>query len=67
MRLFTDCGDLRWVELIGNIRSRKKGKPEQLAGILIDIRKRKREEERLREEAVTDPLTGVANRRLFEH
>ena len=67
MRLFTDCGDLRWVEVIGNIRSSEDGKPEQLAGILIDIRKRKREEERLREEAVTDPLTGVTNRRLFEH
>ncbi|NDV23240.1 diguanylate cyclase [Desulfovibrio sp. JC022] len=67
MRLFTDCGDLRWVELIGNTRSNEDGKPEQLAGILIDIRKRKREEERLREEAVTDPLTGVTNRRLFEH
>ncbi|WP_319776874.1 diguanylate cyclase [Maridesulfovibrio sp.] len=67
MRLFTDCGDLRWVELIGNLRSGEDGKPEQLAGILIDIRKRKREEQRLREEAVTDPLTGVTNRRLFEH
>ncbi|ACS78610.1 diguanylate cyclase with PAS/PAC and GAF sensors [Maridesulfovibrio salexigens DSM 2638] len=67
MRLFTDCGDLRWVELIGNIRSNDSGKPEQLAGILIDIRKRKREEERLRAEAITDPLTGVTNRRLFEH
>ncbi|TIH15785.1 diguanylate cyclase [Marinifilum sp. JC120] len=67
MRLFTDCGDLRWVELIGNTRSSTDGNPEQLAGILIDIRKRKREEERLREEAVTDPLTGAINRRLFEH
>ncbi|WP_415718816.1 diguanylate cyclase [Maridesulfovibrio sp.] len=67
LRLFTDCGDMRWVELIGNMRSSENGNPEQLAGILIDIRKRKREEQRLREEAVTDPLTGVTNRRLFEH
>ncbi|WP_419781031.1 diguanylate cyclase [Maridesulfovibrio sp.] len=67
LRLFTDCGDLRWAEVIGNLRSNEAGRPEQLAGILIDIRKRKREEERLREEAVTDPLTGVTNRRLFEH
>ncbi|CCO23439.1 sensor domain-containing diguanylate cyclase [Maridesulfovibrio hydrothermalis] len=67
MRLFTDCGDLRWVELIGNIRKNKNGRPTQLAGILIDISQRKREEDRLREEAVTDPLTGVTNRRMFEH
>lgn len=67
MRLFTDCGDLRWVELMGNIRKNKNGRPEQLAGIIIDIRQRKREEERLRKEAVTDPLTGVTNRRMFEY
>lgn len=67
MRIFTDCGDLRWVELIGNLRKNANGKPEQLAGIIIDIRLRKREEERLREEAVTDPLTGATNRRMFEY
>ncbi len=67
MRIFTDCGDLRWVELMGNIRKSKKGRPEQLAGIIIDISQRKREEERLREEAVTDPLTGITNRRMFEY
>ena len=67
MRIFTDCGDLRWVELIGNLRRSKSGNPLQLAGIIIDIRQRKREEQRLRKEAVTDPLTGVTNRRLFEY
>ena len=65
LRLFTDCGDLRWVELIGNLRRSAGGRPEQLAGIAVDIRARKQEEERLREEAVTDPLTGVLNRRMF--
>ena len=65
LRLFTDCGDQRWVELIGNLRRGPGGRPEQLAGIAVDIRARKQEEERLREEAVTDPLTGVLNRRMF--
>lgn len=65
VRLFTDCGDVRWVELIGNVRRGSDGIPEQFAGIAVDIRARKREEERLREEAVTDPLTGVLNRRMF--
>ena len=65
MRLFTDCGDIRWVEFIGNVRYGKSGQPEQFAGIAVDIGARKREEERLRKEAVTDPLTGVMNRRMF--
>jgi diguanylate cyclase (GGDEF)-like protein len=65
LRLFTDCCDLRWMELIGNLRRGAGGRPEQLAGIAVDIRARKQEEERLREEAVTDPLTGVLNRRMF--
>ncbi|XXJ21182.1 sensor domain-containing diguanylate cyclase [Desulfovibrio caledoniensis] len=65
LRLFTDCGDMRWVELIGNLRRGTGGRSEQLAGIAVDIRARKQEEERLREEAVTDPLTGVLNRRVF--
>ena len=65
MRLFTDCGDIRWVEFIGNVRYGASGKPEQFAGIAVDIGARKREEERLRKEAVTDPLTGVMNRRMF--
>lgn len=65
IRLFTDCGDQRWVELIGNLSRGRSGRPEQFAGIAVDIRARKREEERLRVEALTDPLTGVLNRREF--
>ncbi|QJB55545.1 diguanylate cyclase [Pseudodesulfovibrio sp. zrk46] len=66
VRLFTDCGDLRWVELMGNVRWSEDGTPKQFAGIAVDIRARKREEERLKQEATTDPLTGVMNRRMFE-
>ncbi|XPV75954.1 MAG: diguanylate cyclase [Desulfovibrio sp.] len=66
MRIFTDCGDLRWVELVGNLNRTDDGRPQQLAGILVDISQRKRKEKRLQEEAITDPLTGIANRRMFE-
>lgn len=66
VRLFSDCGGLRWVELIGNVRRSSEGKPLQFAGIAVDIRVRKQEEERLLEEATTDPLTGIMNRRMFE-
>lgn len=65
VQLYTDCGGLRWVELIGSIKCNKDGVPEQLAGIAVDIRARKQEEARLQEEATTDPLTGVMNRRMF--
>ncbi len=65
LRLFTDCGDIRWVEFLGNVRQGSGGRPEQFAGIAVDIRARKQEEQRLRKEAVTDPLTGVMNRRKF--
>jgi diguanylate cyclase (GGDEF)-like protein len=65
IRVLTDCGGLRWVELIGNVRHNSKGEAEQFAGIAIDIRARKQEEERLQEEATTDLLTGIMNRRMF--
>ncbi|WP_419786803.1 diguanylate cyclase [Pseudodesulfovibrio sp.] len=65
VRLYMDCGDIRWVELIGTVRRGASGTPEQFAGITVDIRARKLEEERLRREAVTDSLTGVMNRRMF--
>lgn len=66
VRLFNDCGGFRWVELIGNLSRDEKGRPEQLAGIAVDISRRKEEEERLQEEATTDPLTGTMNRRMFD-
>ncbi len=66
VRVMTDCGGLRWVELIGNLQRDEAGRPAQFAGIAVDIRRRKQEEERLRTEAVTDPLTGAMNRRKLE-
>lgn len=66
VRIYSDCGEARWMELIGNLRKNSKGQPEQLAGIAVDITARKEEEARLQAEASTDPLTGVTNRREFE-
>lgn len=66
IKLLTDCGDYRWVELTGNIDNESGGRREQLAGIALDITFRKDAEERLRREATTDPLTGVLNRRKLE-
>jgi len=66
VRVFNDCGGIQWVELIGSLSKDDSGKPDQLAGIAVDIGSRKQEEERLQEEATTDPLTGVMNRRMFD-
>lgn len=66
VRIYSDCGEARWMELIGNLRKNSSGQPEQLAGIAVDIRVRKEEEARLQVEASTDPLTGVLNRREFD-
>lgn len=63
VRVRTDSGSYRWVELRGAIDKSKDGVPRQFAGIALDITGRKEEENRLRHEAGTDPLTGVHNRR----
>ncbi|BBD09894.1 sensor domain-containing diguanylate cyclase [Desulfovibrio ferrophilus] len=55
-----------WVEIIGSVSSDMKGRPEQLAGIAVDIQHRKRQEIILRRMAETDPLTGAVNRRAFD-
>ena len=66
IKLLTECGDYRWVELTGNIDNGSGNRRELLAGIALDITFRKNAEERLRREATTDPLTGVLNRRKLE-
>ncbi len=63
IRVRTDSGSYRWIELRGTVDKGKDGIPKQFAGIALDITGRKEEENRLRHEAGTDPLTGVYNRR----
>lgn len=53
-------GDLRWIEEIVNTE------PDQrLLGVMRDVTKQKELEQRLKVESVTDPLTGMLNRRQF--
>lgn len=53
-------GDLRWIEEIVN------QEPDQrLLGVMRDVTRQKRLEQRLKVESVTDPLTGLLNRRQF--
>jgi len=55
-----------WMELIGTITNKAKNRNSKLIGVAIDISKRKKNENRLREEASTDSLTGILNRRKLE-
>ncbi|MCK5312498.1 MAG: diguanylate cyclase, partial [Desulfobacteraceae bacterium] len=66
VRILMECGDYRWVELIGTIDNDPGSKHDQLAGIAIDITSRKNAEDQLKHEAATDPLTGVLNRRKMD-
>lgn len=66
IRLLRECGDYRWVEVTGEIEKSEDRKKELIAGIVLDITTRKDAEERLRQEAITDPLTGLINRRKLE-
>jgi diguanylate cyclase (GGDEF)-like protein len=64
---FRRKGSWVWAEVIGTLERDDKGRPVQLAGIALDIRRRKREEMHLAREARLDPLTGISNRRTFDH
>lgn len=66
LRLLDGHGRYRWVELLAQLSRDELGRQEQLSGIAIDIRRRKEREQHLRDRALTDPLTGVANRWTFE-
>ncbi len=66
LRIQTRDGLLRWIEIVASINFDALNRPVQCAGIAIDISQRKNEEEKLRQEATTDPLTGITNRKIFQ-
>ncbi|GLO60383.1 diguanylate cyclase [Vibrio sp. MACH09] len=66
LKIATESRDERWVEVSATVDKNPQKKGDFIAGILLDITQRKEEEERLRYEASTDPLTGVLNRRKID-
>lgn len=60
-RLLTARGNQRWARLLGSGQVRE-GVPFRTAGTLQDVTAGKLHEEELRRQALTDPLTGLANR-----
>lgn len=66
LRLQDAEGNWRWLWLQGKVVEHDaQGMPVRSLGVVQDITERKHAEERLRELATTDPLTGLANRRSF--
>ncbi|MEI2783311.1 MAG: diguanylate cyclase [Candidatus Competibacter sp.] len=61
-----DDAGWNWLLLRGKvIGNDARGQPVRVCGIIMDINKRKRLEEKLRRLAITDPLTGAFNRRYL--
>jgi len=65
VRLLKNDNTYKWVEIIGNAHFDSSGAQTLIAGIIVDILDRKEIEEKLKNEATIDPLTGVMNRRAF--
>lgn len=65
-RTIATDGEPRWLEERARLVVGKNGVIEGVVSMLRDISVRKANEERLSQEAYTDPLTGLANRRGFE-
>jgi diguanylate cyclase (GGDEF)-like protein/PAS domain S-box-containing protein len=59
-------GEHRWLEARARLIVGDDGNAEGVVSMLRDISARKETEQRLSQEAYSDPLTGLANRRGFE-
>ncbi|MDR5867108.1 sensor domain-containing diguanylate cyclase [Halomonas koreensis] len=60
-------GQTAWYEILADLRQDASGRPLTIAGILVDIRRRKQDEERARVAAESDALTETLNRRGLRH
>ena len=64
-RIFHRSGRYRWVMVLGLAERDENGRAVRVAGSLTDISARKSTEERLRHDAMHDPLTNLPNRAYF--
>jgi len=65
VRIQTNSGCLKWIELSARPNSAAAGEIVVWSGYMLDITERKKMEERVRQMALYDTLTNLANRRLF--
>jgi diguanylate cyclase (GGDEF)-like protein/PAS domain S-box-containing protein len=66
LRICQENGKYVWVEIIAKISRDTKDRIQKIAGIAVEILKRKQEEEKLRTRARKDSLTGAENRGSFD-
>ena len=64
-RGFTTAGDLRWFETHSRAVTDDRGEVTGVVSAIRDVTQRKAHEERLARAALTDPLTGLVNRRAL--
>jgi PAS domain S-box-containing protein len=63
--LYRKDGTAIWVDLTASLIRDKTGAPQYTVAVVTDITERSLLQARLRHQASHDPLTGLANRRLF--
>lgn len=66
IRLVSPLGQIRWVEFNTRVLFNDKGTVEGFLGTFADITERLLHQEKLRQVAEYDSLTGLANRHLFQ-
>ena len=66
-RLLLPDGTVKWVRHYTSAIRGKTGKVFGYEGLIIDVSEQKKEHERMQQMAFHDPLTGLANRNLFEN
>jgi diguanylate cyclase (GGDEF)-like protein/PAS domain S-box-containing protein len=64
-RGLTRAGKIRWFETRTRAIVERDGEPGGVLSVIRDISSRKQKEDQLSEAALTDSLTGIANRRAF--
>ena len=60
-------GEIVWVELKVSLVHDPNGQPVHFVSQVVDIGDRKREEDRLKLQSMSDELTGLPNRRALDH